>query len=307
MNTDAVIALASLVVGTIGCIANVVVVFRKPEVSGGSIVIVNSPVVDSPGAKVVQGDIGFGEQDVPAASKFKTQTGPLAWNRVLAFLTRWLVYFTTGLVASVIVLSYQVWFSGSVNRWFLRIHMGLAIIASATGVILIVLLWRGKSNRGTQEAESLATVVLALLFLYSFVNFGWHFVEWESLYSSAKMQQAGFESFNSEHYETAVTIAQECVDDFGNAATDLEKTMVDKQFPTGRVSGPVKTEIFKDGVLNDVGACSWIAARSMQKLRRIDEAKKAYNKVLEFPHARVWDPPFFWSPAEDAQDRLKDL
>jgi len=66
--------------------------------------------------------------------------------------------------------------------------------------------------------------------------------------------------------------------------------------------------IFGNRVLSDVGACYWITGRAAQKLHRTDQARDAFSKVLEYPHARIWDRiGFFGSPAEDAEDRLKDL
>lgn len=276
MNVDRLIALSNLVVTTVACIATVIGVLQQPQ----------------------KPHKNYGSS--PPKAKIRLP-GQLV---IVGMIT-----LTTGFI----LLLYQVWLSGSVNRWFVRIHSTLAWTTAVAGILLlagiIVVLWR-RPKRSTQGWLDSITylVLLALIFLGSFVTLGSQFVTWEGLYPSAKLERAGFESFNREDYSSAISVSRECVDDFGGAASRIEARVATLQYPTGRVPDAVKAEIFENGVLNDVGGCSWIGARSMQKLGQTDKAKKAYNKVLAFPHARVWDEMgFFWSPAEDAVDRLKDL
>jgi uncharacterized SAM-binding protein YcdF (DUF218 family) len=280
VNVDRLIALSNLVVTTVACSATVTGVLhqlRKPPKNNG-----------------------------PSSHKAKVRS---LIDRLLP--RRLVIVGMITIIAGFILLLYQIWLSGSVNRWFVRIHTGLGYVTAIAGVLLIagmvIVLWR-RPKRRTRGWLASIIYLLALIFLGSFVTFGCKLVYWETIYPSARLVSAGFELFDREDYSAAIGVSGECVEDFGGAAIDLERKVAAKQYPKGRVPDSVKAEIFENGVLNDVGGCSWVAARSMQKLGHTDEAKTAYDKVLAFPHARVWDEMgFFWSPAEDAQDRLKDL
>ncbi len=221
------------------------------------------------------------------------------------------IIITTWMLASLMSLLYLVWLPGSENRWFVRIHAILVVVAALSGVAMLVLTTpcqKKPSNRSRELWRVSIKISIFLVFLISFGSLGLQFNDWQKLWPSTRLMTAGFDLFNSEDYKTAITVSRECIDDFHGAAAKVEPTLVNKQFPTGRVTDEEKKAIVDNGVLNDVGACSWITARSMQKLGRPDEARAAYNKTLEYPHARIWDEKgFFWSPAEDAQDRLKDL
>jgi hypothetical protein len=252
MSEDAIIALANLIVGFISCAANIAVLFLHAP----------SPAQPTP--------------------RLQTESR-LAWRVVIISMTV--------LTGSFALLLRQTWLSGAINRWFVRIHFNLAIATGfAGGAVLIYMIAFVSSSRPKRGLRRLGVlhellIITSLFFLSGYVTFGWQFVNWERLYPSARMAQAGFESFNGQDYERASRIAQECVDDFGGAASRIEKGVADKQFPEGKVSAQMKTGLFENGALNDVGACSWIVARSAQLLKREYEAKKAYDKVREYPHA----------------------
>ncbi len=70
-----------------------------------------------------------------------------------------------------------------------------------------------------------------------------------------------------------------------------------------------KEKIFKYWALNDVGTCLFIQGEAYRKAGKIEEAKKAYKRLIdEFFYAQCWDPNgWFWKPAEAAQEALEDL
>jgi hypothetical protein len=210
------------------------------------------------------------------------------------------------------LLIYLVWFPGSENHWLVRIHTALAELAGAGGLGTLVFalprFQKKQYSSATETWRAAITIFFALLFLVPFAALGPQFRNWQTLSPSTKLMTAGFDLMNSEDYERAMAAAEECTNDFHLAAIRVEETMMGKQLPTGKVSPADMEAILNNGVLNDVGACYWITGRSAEKLHRANEAKAAYNKVLKYPHARVWDSRgWFWSPAEDAKDRLQDL
>jgi hypothetical protein len=111
-------------------------------------------------------------------------------------------------------------------------------------------------------------------------------------------------------YETAITNANLCIDEYrGQATRQQEKLHKEKaDLPTGAVSDEVKKKIMENGLLNDVGTCYIIKGKAEEKLGRIEDAKKTYTAAKKLTYARVWDPQSgFWSPAEAAGDRLDAL
>ena len=127
-----------------------------------------------------------------------------------------------------------------------------------------------------------------------------------------ELTNAAWAKYESKDYEAAITAAMRCVDRFKKEAdrdqVQLEKNNVN-QPPTGKVSPEQKKAILEQGVLNDVATCYWIAAHSAQLLEKNDQAREAYLAAAKYTYARTYDKKqnLFWSPAEDAADRIKDL
>lgn len=121
---------------------------------------------------------------------------------------------------------------------------------------------------------------------------------------------AAWDAYNNGKYETAITNAAICIDEFRVQANRLESKLESEKvdLPTGGVSDEMKKKIFANGVLNDVATCYFIQGRSAEKLSRKADATKAYEQAKKYPHARAWDTKgWFWSPAEAASDRLEGL
>lgn len=128
---------------------------------------------------------------------------------------------------------------------------------------------------------------------------------------NVELTNAAWDAFRNQKYEDAIAAADRCANRFKSDAdqtqADLEKKKA-KPLPKGKVNEEQRKAIFDQGVINDVATCYWIKGRSAQLLHRNEEAKQAYNAVLKYSYARTWDPKgWFWSPAEDASDRLQDL
>ena len=126
-----------------------------------------------------------------------------------------------------------------------------------------------------------------------------------------ELTNTAWDAFKHHRYEDAIAAADRCVRRFKDEADRGQAELVQKKAtpqPTGKVNERQEEAIFGQGVLNDVATCYWIKGRSAQLLHRNDEAREAYNATINYSYARTWDKRgWFWSPAEDASDRLQDL
>ena len=125
-----------------------------------------------------------------------------------------------------------------------------------------------------------------------------------------KATAAAWEAFNSNKFEAAITNAVLCIEEFRGAATRIQ-TKLEKEkavVPNGAVAKEEEKKIHENGLLNDVATCYFIKGRAAEKLKRNEDAKKAYQEAKKYTYARSWDPSgWFWSPAEAAADRLDSL
>lgn len=128
---------------------------------------------------------------------------------------------------------------------------------------------------------------------------------------NVELTNAAWTAFSTGDFQGAITAADKCVQRFKGQADKDQADLQSKHVPlppTGKVSAAEKQAIFRNGVLNDVATCYWIKGKSAQGLHRDDEARQAYKAAASYTYARTWDPKgWFWSPTEDASDRLQDL
>ena len=128
---------------------------------------------------------------------------------------------------------------------------------------------------------------------------------------NVELTNKAWEAHERGDYEAAIAAAERCIRRFKAEADKDEKELEDKHAvlpPTGKVSPQQKKAIFEQGVLNDVATCYWIEGHSAQQLHRNEQARGAYQAAAKYRYARTWDKRgWFWSPAEDASDRLQDV
>lgn len=228
-------------------------------------------------------------------------------------LKRRRVIISIWILSTLASLIYLIWLPGSGNRWFVTIHAISIAVATLSGVGMLILtsprLDEKRSGNVGETWRLSITIFIFLVFLVAAGYVGLQFRDWEKLWPSTKLMTVGWDLYNREDFKGAISVTDQCGDDFHVAAKNVEDTLVGKQVPVGKVTAEEMNAVFANGVLNDVAACYWIKGRSAQKLHRTDEARVAFNQVLHYPHGRVYDERghFFWSPAEDAEDRLKDL
>lgn len=117
--------------------------------------------------------------------------------------------------------------------------------------------------------------------------------------------------FNKGQFDAAYKAGLDCALKSESEANQKESALVRKKAPlppTGAVSEEQKRAILAYGALNDAATCFWIAGRSAEQLKNVEGAKGSYQSAAKYRYARTWDPNgWFWSPAQDAQDRLAQL
>jgi hypothetical protein len=128
---------------------------------------------------------------------------------------------------------------------------------------------------------------------------------------NVELTNAAWDAFKAKNYDTAITAADRCVRRFKDEADSGEAQLEKSHAPlplTGKVTDKEKKAIFDQGLLNDVATCYWIKGSSAQALKRNDVARDAFRAAAAYRYARTWDARgWFWSPSEDALDRLEDL
>lgn len=67
-----------------------------------------------------------------------------------------------------------------------------------------------------------------------------------------------------------------------------------------------KDKVFSMWALNDVSTALFIQGEAYRKANMMDEAKAAYQKVIdEYSYGQTWDPKgWFWKPSEAAKEKL---
>jgi hypothetical protein len=110
----------------------------------------------------------------------------------------------------------------------------------------------------------------------------------------------------------AIKLASECVEKFEHRALQLQSQLHDGKTPfppVGTVSKEKKEEIFRMGLINNVGAALFIIADCERRGGNKEKAKTAYLRLAKLSYARVYDPSWngFWAPAEEAVSMLKRL
>lgn len=231
-------------------------------------------------------------------------------------LTRWKTPARFISLLCLIIVVVIVFLPGEENTWFLHINRIYIASGLAAIVVLFVLSFLKRSRPASQGGESELTSWLGVflylaitIYLGCTVFLGWRFVNWAKLTPHEKLTFAAWELYQGERYQLAIAATARCENEFGPEAESLERSLASSPLPpTGKVTEEQKTAIFQNGVLNDVATCLWIDGRSQAALHETDKAKKALTTTSKYVHARTWDARgWFWSPAEDARDRLHDL
>jgi len=119
--------------------------------------------------------------------------------------------------------------------------------------------------------------------------------------SSALVGKA-WKALNDKNLEGVTTYVNKCLELYGDKAKEMQKSLTEYAWES-------KDKIFSYWALNDVGTALFIKGEAERNAGNIEEAKKAYHKLIdEYSYAQTWDPQgWFWKPAEAAAEKLDAL
>ncbi|MBM3248207.1 MAG: tetratricopeptide repeat protein [Candidatus Omnitrophica bacterium] len=107
--------------------------------------------------------------------------------------------------------------------------------------------------------------------------------------------------------EAVLAYTNKCIELYGEEAKKMQASLT--EYPKGEADGGKNQDVFNFWALNDVGTCLFIQGEAYRKADMLEEAKEAYNKLInEYSFAQAWDTKgWFWKPSEAAKDRLKEI
>jgi hypothetical protein len=141
------------------------------------------------------------------------------------------------------------------------------------------------------------------------------------VFSNTHSQEAclnkAWKAFGAEDYETAIKNCNECIENFGDAANEMQGKLeaagkTNESFPAGGVNAEMKEKIFENWALNDVSTAYYIKGVSAKRLFESNSDKsykqmseEALKETCSLSFGRCWDPNgWFWSPCDAASDEL---
>lgn len=121
-------------------------------------------------------------------------------------------------------------------------------------------------------------------------------------YRSETLTAKAWGAYNRNDLNDVLVYTNKCLDLYQEKAREMQLSL--KEYPWES-----KEKIFSYWALNDVGTCLFIQGDTFRKAGRIEDAKKALNRILnEFSFAQCWDPQgWFWKPADAAREKLAEM
>ena len=121
-------------------------------------------------------------------------------------------------------------------------------------------------------------------------------------YSSLTLTVNAWKALEAGDLETVVVYTNKCLELYGKMAEEQQAEL------TNFASGS-NDDIAKYWALNDVGTCYFIRGSAFQKAGQMEEARKAFQTVLDkFRFAQCWDPKgWYWKVTDACVERLAEL
>ncbi len=118
-------------------------------------------------------------------------------------------------------------------------------------------------------------------------------------YKSSTLTTKAWGALAKGDVESVLAYTNKAVELYGEQARKMEAEL--KDYVTGS-----NDDVFKKWALNDVATCYYIQGEAYRKAKMKDEAKEAYNKVInEYTYGQAWDTKgWFWKPSEAAKEKL---
>jgi tetratricopeptide (TPR) repeat protein len=122
--------------------------------------------------------------------------------------------------------------------------------------------------------------------------------------SSAALVNKAWEALENNDLEAVLDLTNACIDRYDTAAQQMQSTL--DEAPG---SQDTEQQVHARWALNDVATALFIKGKVFQNAKMFDEAKIAYQKLIdEYSGGQCWDPAgWFWKPAEAAQENLTML
>ncbi len=118
-------------------------------------------------------------------------------------------------------------------------------------------------------------------------------------YRSSTLISKAWQALSENDLEAVLAYTNKCLELYANNAKKMQESL--SAYPTG-----TDEEIFAFWALNDVATGIYIQGEAYSKAGMMDEAKAAYNKVVnDYKYGQCWDNGgWFWKPAEAAAEKL---
>jgi hypothetical protein len=121
-------------------------------------------------------------------------------------------------------------------------------------------------------------------------------------FRSSTLTSKAWTAFNENDLEAVLAYTNKCLELYAEQAQKMQASLTD--YPAGS-----SEEIFAYWALNDVATSLYIQGEAYRKAKMPDEAKAAYQKMIEeYAFGQAWDEGgWFWKPAEAAKEKLAML
>ncbi len=109
-------------------------------------------------------------------------------------------------------------------------------------------------------------------------------------------------ALNQSDLEGVLAYTNKCLELYSDPAKEMQSKLTDYLKGTNE-------EIHALWALNDVSTALFIQGEAYRKADKKDEAKAAYEKLInEYTYGQSWDPQgWFWKPAEAAKEKIASL
>jgi len=118
-------------------------------------------------------------------------------------------------------------------------------------------------------------------------------------YRSTTLITKAWKALEEKDLEAVLAYTNKCMELYANQAQKMQASLT--SYPEGG-----DEEIFAYWALNDIATGLYIQAEAYRQIDMIDEAKAAYQKVIDdYSYGQCWDTGgWFWKPAEAAKEKL---
>lgn len=118
-------------------------------------------------------------------------------------------------------------------------------------------------------------------------------------YRSETLATKAWAALKEGDLDAVLAYTNKCLEMYTGQAQKMQSSLED--YPQGS-----NDQIFSYWALNDVATSLFIQGEAYRKAEKLDEAKKAYKRVIsEFTYGQAWDTQgWFWKPAEAAAEKL---